>query len=104
MRIGVRTDIARCAGPVVIVRSMIHAEYAMSAAWNTRFLREIGRKFGMMTVFRVRFTSSAPNVIDLGSLFAKNAAIRSERPIRIGCKELITMHRIPAKGVRYFAA
>ena len=58
----------------------------------------------MMTVFSVRFTSSAPNVIDFGSRLEKKVAMRSERFIRIGARELITMQRMPAKGVRYFAA
>ena len=55
----------------------------------------------MITVFRVRLTSSAPNVIDFGKRFAKKFAIRSERVMRIGARELITMQRIPANGVRY---
>ena len=64
----------------------------------------MGKKFGMMTVFSVLLTSSAPKRTDFGRRFAKNPAIRFDRPIRIGARELITMHRIPAKGVRYVPA
>ena len=58
----------------------------------------------MMTVFNVRFTSSAPKVMDFGNRLAKNSAMRFDRVIRIGASELITMQRIPANGVRYVPA
>src|SRR5712691_6781160 len=58
----------------------------------------------MITVLRVRLTSSAPKVMDLGRCLAKKPAKRSERVMRIGARELMTIQRIPAKGVRKRAA
>ena len=59
-----------------------------------------GSEAGRTNVLRVRFTRSPPNVTYLGRWRENQPANASERFIRVGVRADMTMHRIPANGVR----